>query len=177
VDRITAAEVRADPRLGPFLEANGFPDPSPAADTYLEDELTLAWSYVEKRTCRDLDALDALDPDNEADVIIARRAVQLRLVQQTLQEGVDYTETVLSDLIKSFSVPGYSETRFDPISDMKANWRLNTLPALHDLLYLLITEECWEKWLSVVRGSEDEVPASTIVEFDWFRLPYRNPGP
>jgi hypothetical protein len=173
VDRITAADVRANPRINPFLEANGFPTEIP--DTLLEEELTLAWNYVEKRTCRDLDALDENDPANEADVIIARRAVMLRLVQSTIQEGTDYSEESLANLIKSFSVPGYSETKFDPAGKLGDRWMLNPLAALHDLLYLLITPECWDKWLSDIGGAADEQPYSTITEFAWFARPYRNP--
>lgn len=157
--------------------ANGFPDPSPAPDTALQEELTLAWNYVEKRTCRDFDALNAADPANEADVILARRAVLLRLVQQVIHESTDYSDEALADLVRSFSVPGYSETKYDRAAKIEERQLLNPLPALHDLLYLLITPECWEKWLADVRGSSEEPPASAVTEFDWFSLPYRNPGP
>src|SRR5262245_53235657 len=109
MNRPTPAELRAHPTLGPYLADNGFPLPAPIPDTYLQEEITLAWGYIEARTCRDLDTLDPVADETLA--VIAKRAVYLRLLQQTVQEGIDYTTDALNDMIKSFAVPGYSETR------------------------------------------------------------------
>lgn len=162
----TAAEFRADTRIN--WVTLGYPT-SPAGDALLEEEIALSWAYVEEKTCRDLDALDA----NSNLGRLASRALKYRTIQSSTQSEQSAIIVTTDSNIRSFSVPGYSETRFSPselYGDADFDFtRLNPLPSLAELLWLMMTEECKAAFL-VNGGSSDSqnAPYSQITAVGWY---------
>jgi hypothetical protein len=159
MNKPTAADYRADTRfdwVGMGLPI-GNPDP-------LDAEINSAWAYVEVVTGRDLDTLDAAD--NLASV--ASDAVKLRTFQQAIQHRSSFINSAIgSGTIKSFSVPGYSETR-DTTSSTKsiAEFFFNPWVTLDELLWLLATDA--KKQEAQAKKDQDVVPFSDVREIDWF---------
>lgn len=158
----TTTELRADPRID--WAGLGLADPAPADDTALEEEITVAFAYVEEKTGRDL---DTMDPASNLG-IIARRAVILRVVQQAVQGRGSYITREIDRQIISFAVPGYSETRASGTTTNSRQYAaglFNDWPILNDLLWLLATQAKRDEAYSMFLG--DEVPASAITSVDW----------
>lgn len=164
----TPAELRAIVRLQPIWEAYGLATPPTSGTDQLQEEIVLAWAYVESKTGIDLDIQD----DSSTIGIIGRRAVILRTVQQAVQFESGYLDDVAQDLVKSFSVPGYSETRADQPTKLIDMQLLNPWPELHSLLWEIATPAKKEEALALARG--DDVPYSTMTEIDWELLPFNN---
>lgn len=158
----TASEYRLDTRI-PWASF-GLPDPDPDPDTVLQEEIDDAWAYVESKTCRDLDVLDVTSNLGR----LARRAVKLRAIQQSVQGQSSFISSSLNTLIQSFAVPGYSETRFRPDSQTSTKFQhsmINDWPVLADLLWEIMTEACRDKLLALF--TEENPPFSQIVGYDW----------
>lgn len=160
----TAAEYRADTRID--WAGLGLPDPDPIADTVLQDEIDDSWAYIEEKACAlDLDTLDGSSSIGR----LALRAVKLRTIQQAIQGQGAFIGSSVSNLIKSFAVPGYSETRADPTQMYNNKFMhsiINEWPVLADLIWTIMPEECRDKLLALYNN--DNPPASSIVEHDWF---------
>jgi len=159
----TTTELRADTRI--TWASFGLPDPSPDPDTALAEEIDGAYAYVEEKTGRDLDTMVV----NSNLGILAKRAVKLRTLQQVVQDQGAFISREIDQQIKSFAVPGYSETRFEEKTTGAANKYpaslFNDWPILDDLLRTLATpdkrEEAFMMWLG------DMPPASAITSVDW----------
>lgn len=162
----TPAEFRTDTRID--WVALGFPETT-AGDALLESEIDLAWAYVNAKTCQDLTAL----AEGSDKAILARQAIKLRTVQASIQGSSSYLQGTLTTLIQSFSVPGYSETRFDPRerrSDAKFSPSyVNDWPVLADLLWQLMDEACRQSYLDEIATGEGagNPPASVITHMGW----------
>lgn len=177
MNKPTASEYRSAPNIDWValgFPTGGSPDPITA-------EINLAWSYVEEKTGRDLDTLDATSNLG----ILGARAVLLRTIQQAYQWSTSFisSSTTAGTGIKSFAVPDYTETRFGPgdttISKTKLGALVNEWPQLADLLWLLMTPEAQENFIFAQTG--EFPPAMSIQATDWeltkvydlFQLPYR----
>jgi len=160
MNKPTAADYRLDTRI-PW-EQLGLPLQNP--DSVLQSEIDDAWAYIEEKACRDLDALDETTTIGR----LSLRAVKLRTVQQAVQGQGSFMNQALNNLIKSFSVPGYSETRVDPYTSNGKFMHsiLNEWPVLADLIWTIMPEECREKLLALYL--EERTPASAYTEHDWF---------
>lgn len=160
MDKPTPAEYRADTRID--WVALGLPEQSP--DVVLEGEIADAWAYVEAKTCLDLDTLD----ENDNLGRLALRVVKMRTLQQAYQGTSGYLGGSFNNLIKSFAVPGYSETKFDPISPdnrFKLSF-INENPQIAELLWAIMTQECKDALLALMTG--ENPPYGTITEYDWY---------
>jgi hypothetical protein len=163
----TPTELRANQRLTQIWEDYNFPLPTGSNPDPLADEVILAWAYVENKTGLDLDVL----VDDTATAIIARRAVILRTLQQAVQNENAYLDQAFNDIVKSFTVPGYSETQFDPPRKLSEVAFMNPWPVLHDLLWAIATDE--KKAELIAEANMDVLPASTVTEINWFSIPFR----
>ena len=151
----------------------GLPLASP--DTVLQSEIDDAWAYISERACGlDLSALDATSNKGR----LALRAVKLRTIQQAVQGQGSFVSASVNNLVKSFSVPGYSETRFDPAtqSNKFLHSSLNEWPVLADLIWSIMDQDCRDQLIALFNN--ENAPASTIVEHDWwwpggFNIPNR----
>jgi hypothetical protein len=169
MDRPTAEDYRLDTRID--WVSLGLPEQAP--DVILQEEIDDAWAYVKVKTCLDLDSLDPLSNEGR----LALRAIKLRTIQQAYHRTPGYMSGSFNNLIKSFAVPGYSETKFDPLNPDQA-FKLNLInenPQIAELLWSIMTEECKNNILAQMTGVD--TPFSTIDERDWFYPhSYRNPG-
>jgi hypothetical protein len=157
---VTPEELRGDTRID--WTALGLPEADP--DIALEEEIAVAWAYVEEKTGRDLDTLT--DGTNLAS--LARRAVKLRVVQQAIQGQGSFITREIDRQIKSFSVPGYSETRESGSTlDLRnfPNGYFNEWPILNDLLWLLATDEKRDE--AQASTDDEDPPASAITAVGW----------
>lgn len=164
----TPDQMLDDPRLTEFLQAQGL-----TSAAVLTEEISVAWAYVEHYTCLDLDALD----DASSEGILAKRAFYLRFIQQAIRDDADFASRENDNLIRSFSVPGYSETRFGPNesgSSSSKTLKVNEWSQLNSLLLSLMTDPCYDKWLD--RYNDEPNPASAILEVDWFGIPSNTNG-
>lgn len=162
MDKPEASEYRLDTRID--WASLGLPDPSPNPELVLQGEIDDAWAYVEMKTCRDLDALDESDSLGR----LALRAVKLRTIQQAVQGTGGYLTGAINNLVKSFSVPGYSETKYDlqSLGSKFQHSQINDWPVLADLLWVLMTQECKDKLVALFFN--ENPPASEVTEIDWF---------
>jgi len=154
----TAASYRADPRINWVslgLPAGGSPDS-------LEAEINMAWAYVEEVTGLQLEPISSTD--NKA--YIAYQAVRLRTIQQAVQGTGTFASQSNNQNIKSFAVPGYSETRGDSSKISIDAFFFNPWTALEDLLWLLATQEKKDEALAKKEGEVQ--PFSDVREIDWF---------
>lgn len=147
----TASDYRADVRID---WAGLFNIPANATgDAILNEEIGLAWAYVEQVTGRDLDTL------TDADLVpIASRAVKLRTIQQAQINNGSFSDLIAQfSPISSFSVPGYSESRRDMSAQGRQGgmrpYRFNPWAELDDLLWLLATEQAKDTSLAEARGT------------------------
>lgn len=160
----TATDLRADPRID--WVGMGLPAPTPPAADPLTDEVILAWAYVEEKTGRDLDSLDAASNLG----VIGKRAVVLRVIQQAVQGRGAFITREIDNQIRSFSVPGYSETR-ESSSSAGGRWTkfqaamFNDWPILNDLLWLLATPAKRDEAFAMFLG--EDAPASAITAVAW----------
>ena len=158
----TTTEMRADTRIS--WATLGLPDPTPDPDTALSEEIDVAYVYVEEKTGRDLDTM--VDTSNLG--ILAKRAVKLRTIQQAVQDRSSFLTREIDRQIKSFSVPGYSETRESATALSGKTYPaglLNDWPILNDLLWTLATPAKRDEALALFHGEES--PASAIVGVGW----------
>lgn len=162
MDRPTAEEIRLDTRID--WVAIGYPD-TVAGNALLDEEIAFAWAYVESKSCRDLDALVVDDPLG----ILGLRALKLRVLQSTTQSSSSYVNQSLNNLIKSFAVPGYSETKFDPPWVNNKNFQhavVNDWPVLADLLWMMMTDECKQFYIDMFK--DEFAPFSVTTEVMWW---------
>lgn len=131
------------------------------ADADLERLIARAVAYIAAVTGR-----VPLTSVPEELIAVAEEAIQRRVEQLALTGTAGSVGGVVSDDgVQSFSVPGYSETRFDRSRvDVKAGV---TQPwgALWDLLWLLMTPEMREAWMAEREGGH--APAFGVTEIDW----------
>lgn len=135
-------------------------------DNDMDRMVARAIAYVEQWTWRIplTDVPDGLVP-------IAQQAVQLR-VEQLAVTGTESatTQQTTDDGIQSFTVPGYSETRFDRGSSSSSSKAMrNEWDALWELLWLLMTPEAREAWIAQSSGENVDIPAFDVTEVDWSR--------
>lgn len=155
----TPAELRLDTRID--WVALGFPE-TVAGDALLASEIDLSWAYVNAKTCLDLSTLEV----GSDKAILASQALKLRTVQGTIQGSGTFITQALSNLIQSFAVPGYSETRFGPqSSDRFSYMQVNGWPVLADLLWAIMGEECRQGYIDELTG--ENAPFSSITQMDW----------
>lgn len=111
-----------------------------------------------------LEAPVALNSTGEALYLLAKQAVRMRTEQIVMQEQAAYIDTITDDAIQSFSAGPYSETRRDPTrrGEQKA---LNTWGGLNELLWLLMTGERYDYWVSNLTGTH--TPDFVVEEVDW----------
>jgi hypothetical protein len=177
VDRLTAAEIRANVRLAEYFVEQGFTPPEVGEVDPLDDLITVSWAYIELYTCLDLDVLDAAS----AEGIVAKRTVLLRMMQAAVQESPDFVSSASDNLIQSFSVPGYSETKFDPLRGVAGSGLkqtglvVNEWTPLNNALLFLMTPECLERWRSRL-STDDPTPASAITDVGWISFPFSELG-
>lgn len=149
MDKPTPTNLRADPRI-PWASLFNIPDGS-AGDTVIQEEIDLAWGYLTKECGRDFD-----DITEDDDVVVANRAVKLRIVQQAAYGKGTFGEVMsYSSGVQSYSVPGYSENRFDPAQGRQAGsrpWLFNPWPELDRLMYILATPERQAEVRSEAKG-------------------------
>lgn len=115
---------------------------------------------------------------------LMRQATRMRIEQIVKQKQPGYVDTATDDLIASFSVTGYSETKRDPASLRgKDSKMLNPWPGLNDLLWSAMTPERYDYWTAMLTGVNE--PAFLVQEVDWSLIgkdwlygqasPYANP--
>jgi len=164
MNKPTASEYRADTRI--VWADLGLPDPSPNPDVVLQGEIDDAWAYISEKACAlNLDTLDGASTIGR----LALRAVKLRTIQQAIQGQGGFISQAVNNLIKSFSVPAYSETRVDPFSIYNGRFMhsiLNEWPQLADLIWTIMPQDCKDNFIALYNN--ENPPASTIVEHDWF---------
>ena len=162
MNKPTAFEYRLDKRID--WDSLGLPDPDPDPDIILQGEIDDAWAYIASKTCLDLDTLDESSNLGR----LALKAIKLRVLQQAFHSTGGYLSGSFNNLVKSFTVPGYSETKYDmPSADSRFKSSLiNENPDLADLIWSIMTEECRQKLLSLL--NDENEPFSTITEIDWF---------
>lgn len=172
MDRPTAEDIRAWSKLD--FASYDYPAPTPPDADPLQLLVDQAIAYVVAVTGR---PLDATMPGDLAP--LAEQAVRMRVEQLVIggqAETVEEAAEALADAgIQSFSVPGYSETRFRPESS-EVYKRLNWWPSLAELLYLLMTDEKREDFDARVAGYH--APGFAVTEVDWADvLPTTPPDP
>lgn len=94
----------------------------------------------------------------------ARRAVFLRSVQIVLHDQAGYQQSVAEDYIQSFSAGPYSESRHDPTRRGESRM-INPWQELNDLLWLLLTEDRYSFWVSLLQNVH--TPGFEVTEVDW----------
>lgn len=119
-----------------------------------------AVAYVEQVTGR-IPIEDVPDPL----VPLAQFAVRMRAEQVSGQSTAEYVESASDDLVQSFSAGSYSETRRDGSTAKGVMGLLNDWKALHDVLWLLLTDAKREEYLELVQGKVR--PAFAVVDEDW----------
>lgn len=148
----TATEVRGWSKLN-FAELGFADDPS------LGRLVAVATATLLKIT-----GLKLADVPEEQKPLV-EMAVQGLTEQLAYQAQESNLETLSDfDLIKSFSVGPYSETRRDAEDAAKAR-KLNAWPWLSDLLWGLLTPDQYDYWIAFFGG--DAPPAFSVTEMDW----------
>lgn len=97
-------------------------------------------------------------------VAIAEQAVRMRTEQIAFQAQEDYIEGATDETIQSFSAGSYSETRRDPTRRGEQKM-LNAWQALTDILWMLMTPDKYDYWLSFLSGVH--APAFEVTEVAW----------
>lgn len=94
----------------------------------------------------------------------ADEAIQRATEYKALQEQEEVLETLADfDLIQSFNVTGYSETRRSAEDAMKAHM-IVAWPLLNDLLWSLATDDMKDEWYEKWGRIQ---PAFEVTEVDW----------
>jgi hypothetical protein len=153
MDAVTSVEIRAWSKLN-FAElgyAAAVPDP-------LEQVITWASDAVMDITGQSVAGMPA------GKVSLAQRAILLLLEQMVLEGRPDYAETVNEPAISSFSAGDYSEQRRAPEEAAKL---LNPNPALHSLLWNMMTEEKRAEWLQTIDPEKFPAVAFEGSEVIW----------
>lgn len=141
-------------------------------DARLQVQVTRAIGYVLYITGQSLASPDASntplgDPANL--VPILEQAVQMRTEQLVMQGRVGYVSSAAEkDVIQSFSVGSYSETRASGGFTARtgaAEKSINKWPSLEELLWMLMTPERYEFWLAFVSGQQ--TPDFAVEEVAW----------
>lgn len=151
MDDVTVEDVKGWSRL----DFEGLPEPYD--DDQLEVLVARASDYVADVTGRTFSTL----PANLETT--AEEAIQKRTEQLAIQSQPDSVETATDELIQSFTAGSYSETKRSLDEQHKAQL-VNPWPALHDLLWRLMTDDKrdeWMEWFGVIR------PTFETTEVDW----------
>ena len=167
MDRPTAATVRAltpQPPVGTNYAAWGYPAPAnPGDPDPLQPTVDAANAYIEQMTCRcPLESINGPECSLEP---LVNQAVTLR-VQQWLWWTTECAVQSGTSDIASFSAGSYSETRRDRGRGTDERW-VNPWPALNELLWLIMTPECREKWIAIVDPDAPDVPDFAVSSPDW----------
>jgi hypothetical protein len=97
-------------------------------------------------------------------VPLARKAVRMRTEQIVKHDQPGYVDTVTDDMVASFTAGPYSESRHDPTRRGETKM-LNSWPGLSEILWLLVTEERYDYWISYLMNIH--APAFAVEEVDW----------
>lgn len=108
-------------------------------------------------------------------VTLVQDAIQMRVEQRAYQQQTEYTETGADDQVQSFSVTGYSETRYQggtrtsPGRGGTPGFPLvNPWPALNALLWRLMTDEARDYWTELLSSANGEhAPEFDVTEVAW----------
>lgn len=96
---------------------------------------------------------------------LAEQAIQMLVEQMAYQSQEDIIETAADfHLIASFSAGDYSETRRG-MDELRKSGMLNSDPAIHMLLWRLLTPDKQDEWLGWINGTD--LPAFEVTEVDW----------
>lgn len=131
-------------------------------DELLQEEIDRAAAYVEfvtgqPATSRDLPvattSIENGSPTmtSTATQMLIRQAIQMRTEQVTYQSQRSYLEDATDDVISSFSVGGYSQSKTD-VGRRGEQRQLNSWSALSNVLWLLMTPERYGWWVIFLSG-------------------------
>ena len=139
MNKPTPTNLREDPRI-PWASLFNIPEGG-GGDAVLQEEIDLGWGYLSKETGRNF----ATDITTSDDVVVAGRALKLRIVQQAAYGKGTFGEIMAAASgVQSYAVPGYSENRFDPSQGRQMGtrpWLFNPWPELDRLIYILATPD------------------------------------
>lgn len=160
MDRPDAADIREwAPRQFDFASF-GYPAPAGPDPDPLESEVEAADAIIALTIARTWSSIT--DPDEMA--VAKRAAVLWTMYAVAGTSSAAITAIFGAPWLKSFTAGSYSETRFSP-AEVTTKTSIHPLPALADLLWLLMTPERREEWLERLTG----VPAAAggMFEHDW----------
>lgn len=130
-------------------------------DELLQEEIDRAAAYVEivtgqPATSADLPVLATNIANGSAlsDGVVRptiRQAIQMRTEQVTYQSQRSYLEDATDDVVGSFSVGGYSQSKSDP-NRRGEQRQLNSWQALSNVLWLLMTPDRYWWWVVFLSG-------------------------
>lgn len=139
----------------------------------LNDEWLAALAYLVVMTGRYFDdwptpGFDGAQPISASPEMntLTRQAVRMRVEQIVMQKQPGYVDTATDDLLSSFSVGSYSESRRDlPLGNKASPPLLNSWPELNNLLWSVMTPERHDYWVAATGGVNE--PAFLVQEVDW----------
>lgn len=139
----------------------------PNADLLLQTELTRSAAYVEFVTGQP--AMDSTKPvlatfnglatDAWVTTLVGQ-AIQMRTEQITFQAQHSYVDDATDDVVSSFTVGGYSQSKNDAARRGEER-QLNSWGALADILWGLMTLDRYYYWIAFLSGDNDLMIGAT----------------